>query len=37
MTSIKSQKNWFTASKSTEKLFPNYLEMEKTGSQLFQA
>ena len=33
---IKSQKNWFTASK-TKKMFPSYLEVAKTGSQLFQA
>ena len=32
MTSIKSQKNWFTASRSTKKMFPSYLEVEKTGS-----
>ena len=37
MTSIKSQKNWFTASRSTTELFPSYLEVEKTGSQLFRA
>ena len=30
-------KNWFTASRSTEKIFPSYLEVEKTGSQLFRA
>ena len=36
MTSIKSQKNWFTASRSTKKMFPSYLEVEKTGSQLFR-
>ena len=35
MTSIKSQKNWFTASSSTKKMFLSYLEEEKTGSQLF--
>ena len=37
MTSIKSQKNWFTASSSTKKMFLSYLEEEKTGSQLFRA
>ena len=37
MTSIKSQKNWFTASGSTKKMFLSYLEEEKTGSQLFRA
>ena len=37
MTSIYSQKNWFTAIKSTKKMFPNYLEVEKTASQLFRA
>ena len=28
MTSIKSQKNWFTASWSTKKMFPSYSEVE---------
>ena len=37
MTSIKCQKIWFTDSRSTKKMFPSYLELEKTGSQLFQA
>ena len=37
MTSIQSQKNWFTASRSTKKMFPSYLKVEKTGSQLFRA
>ena len=37
MTSIESQKNWFTASRRTKKMFPSYLEVEKTGSQLFRA
>ena len=37
MTYIKSQKNWFTASSSTKKMFLSYLEEEKTGSQLFRA
>ena len=32
ITSIQSQKNWFTASRSTKKMFPSFLEMEKTGS-----
>ena len=30
-------KNWFTASRSTKKMFPSYLEMEQNGSQLFRA
>ena len=30
-------KNWFTASRSTKKLFPSYLEVEKNGSLLFRA
>ena len=29
-------KNWFTANRSTKKMFPSYLEVEKTGSQLFR-
>ena len=29
MTCIKSQINWFTAIRSTEKMFPSYLEVEK--------
>ena len=37
MTSIESQKNWFTVSRSTKKMFPSYLKVEKTGSQLFGA
>ena len=37
MTSIKIQKNCFTAIKSTKKMFPSYLELEKTGSQIFRA
>ena len=37
MTSISSQKNQFTASRSTKKMFPSYMEVEKTGSQLFRA
>ena len=37
MTSIYSQKNRFTAIRSTKKMFPNYFEVEKTGSQLFRA
>ena len=28
MTSIQSQKNWFTASRSTKKMFPSYSEVE---------
>ena len=32
MTSIQSQKTWFTASRSTKKMFPSFLEVEKTGS-----
>ena len=35
MTSIQSQKNLFTASRSTTKNFFSSLEVEKTGSQLF--
>ena len=35
MISIKSQKNLFTACRSTKIMFPSYLEVEKTGSQLF--
>ena len=30
-------KNWFTDSRSTKKLFPSFLEVEKTGSQLFES
>ena len=37
MTTIYSQKNWFTAIRSTKKMFPSYLEVEKKGSQLFRA
>ena len=37
MTSIYSQKNRFTAIRSTKKKFSNYLEVEKTASQLFRA
>ena len=37
MTSIKSHKNWLTASRCTKKMFPSYLEVGKTGSQLFRA
>ena len=33
---LKSE-NWFTASRSTKKMFPSYLEVEKTGSKLFRA
>ena len=36
MTSIYSQKNQYTAIRSTKKMFPSYLEVEKTGSQLFR-
>ena len=32
---LKSEKP-VTAIKSTKKMFPNYLEVEKTGSQLFR-
>ena len=32
-----NSENWFTASRSTKKMFPSYLEVEKTGSQLFRA
>ena len=37
MTSIKSQKILFTAITSTEKMFPSYLNVGKSGSQLFRA
>ena len=37
MTSIQSQNNLFTASRSTIKMFPSYLEVGKTGSYLFRA
>ena len=37
MTSIQSQKIWFTVSRSKKKMFPSYLEVGKTGSQLFRA
>ena len=37
MTSIQSQKNWFTASRSTKKMFPSSLQVGKNGSQLFRA
>ena len=37
MTSIQSQKNWFTASRCTKKMFHSYLEVEKTGFYLFRA
>ena len=37
MTSIYSQKNQFTSIRSTKNIFPNYLEVEKTAFQLFQA
>ena len=32
MTSIYNQKNCFTAIRSTKKMFPSYLEVEKPGS-----
>ena len=32
MTCISSQKNWFKGISSTKKMFPSYLEVEKTGS-----
>ena len=37
MTSMQSQKIWFTASRSKKNMFPCYLEVEKAGSQLFRA
>ena len=37
ITSIYSQKNWFTAIRSTKKMLASYLEVEKSGSQLFRA
>ena len=30
-------KNWFTDSRSTKKMLPSYLEVHKTGFQLFRA
>ena len=33
---LKSE-NWFTVSRSTKKMFPSYLEVEKSGFQLFRA
>ena len=36
MTSILSQKNWFTASRSTKKIFPIYLEVEKLVPSYFE-
>ena len=33
----KVEKKWFTACRSTTKMFPSYFEVEKTGSQLFRA
>ena len=36
MSSIQSQKNWFTASKSTKKIFPSYLEVEKLVPSYFE-
>ena len=33
---LKSE-NWFTASRSTKKMIHSYLEVEKTGCQLFRA
>ena len=37
MTTISSQKNWLTAIRITKNMDPIYLEVEKTGSQLFRA
>ena len=36
-TTIYSQKKWFTAIRSTKKMLASYLEVEKSGSQLFRA
>ena len=36
MPSIKSQKNWFKASKSTKKMFPSYLEWQKLVPSYFE-
>ena len=36
MTYISSQKNWFTASRSTKKVFPRYLEVEKLVPSYFE-
>ena len=37
ITSLQSQKNWFTAIRSSKKMLARYLEVEKTGSQLFRS
>ena len=37
ITCISSQKNWFTAIRSTKKMFPSSFQVEKTGSQLFRS
>ena len=36
ITSMQSQKNWFTASRIKKNKFPCYLEVEKAGSYLFR-
>ena len=36
MTSILSQKNWFTASRSTKKMFPSYFKVEKLVPSYFE-
>ena len=37
MTSIYSQKNWFTSSRSMKKMFPSYLEVENKVPSYFEA
>ena len=37
MTCILSQKNWLTAINRMKKMFSSYLEVEKTGYELFRA
>ena len=36
MTSIQSQKNWFTSSRSTKKMFPSYLQVGKMVPSYFE-
>ena len=36
MTSIQSQKNWFTASRSTKKMFPSSLQVGKMVHSYFE-
>ena len=37
MTRIYCQKYWFTAIRSTKKMFPSYYKVGKNGSRLFRA